>query len=373
MKNKHLIMNKILFVTNIPTPYRSVFFEKISEYSELTVIYESTNIKGLIFNQINSKSSYDIKFLNNYRIKFISPFLTLTKIIALNNYDIIFLTNFANLTQIYGYFLSIILKKKYAIEIDGAIKKKKEVFIKKIIKKLFFKNAIQIFSPSISSDEYLFDYGVKKSNITRYKFTSLELSDIAKLRSNKKTKTSNIKILFVSRIIKEKGIEILIEAFNDYCLEINSVKSELILIGYSPDEKYLNYIQRKMNSSTSYKGFLNREDLIRFYDSSDIFVFPSHGDIWGLVLNEAMARGLPVICSDKVNSASELIEDGVNGFIYNSHNKFELLNLIRFLILNESLRSEMSNNNIIKSREYTIEKMVLTHIDFLSKLNAKQE
>lgn len=179
--------------------------------------------------------------------------------------------------------------------------------------------------------------------------------------------------MFVSRIIKEKGIEILIEAFNDYCLEINSVKSELILIGYSPDEKYLNYIQRKMNSSTSYKGFLNREDLIRFYDSSDIFVFPSHGDIWGLVLNEAMARGLPVICSDKVNSASELIEDGVNGFIYNSHNKFELLNLIRFLILNESLRSEMSNNNIIKSREYTIEKMVLTHIDFLSKLNAKQE
>lgn len=125
MKTKHLIMNKILFVTNIPTPYRSVFFEKISEYSELTVIYESTNIKGLIFNQINSKSSYDIKFLNNYRIKFISPFLTLTKIIVLNNYDIIFLTNFANLTQIYGYFLSIILKKNTQLKLTVQSKRKR--------------------------------------------------------------------------------------------------------------------------------------------------------------------------------------------------------------------------------------------------------
>lgn len=359
-------MKKVLFITNIPTPYRSLFFEKLSNYVDLTVIYEDSIIRGLEFNHSSITPSYKLNIVNNHKLKKLGSFFIITKLIIFSEFDHLFLTNYANLIEIYTYLICVIFKKKYIIEIDGAVIKIKESFFKRGLKKIIFNNATMIFSPSISSDKYFESYGVKKSMIIRYPFTSIEYSDIKQSPKVLRDAKPKIKLLYVSRIIKEKGIETLINAYNDYCHNQRGAITELILIGNAPDDNYLKFIKSNMNSSTTYKGFLTKSELMDYYDSSDIFIFPSHGDIWGLVLNEAMARGLPIICSDKVNAASELIEEGVNGLIYNSENKQELLKLIEFLISNKALRISMSINNIKKIKKYTIENMVNVHIEALS-------
>ena len=60
-------------------------------------------------------------------------------------------------------------------------------------------------------------------------------------------------------------------------------------------------------------GFVHRDQLAGYYALAEVFVFPSHSDTWGLVVNEAMACGLPVISSDAAGCVADLIEDRWNG------------------------------------------------------------
>ena len=63
-------------------------------------------------------------------------------------------------------------------------------------------------------------------------------------------------------------------------------------------------------------GFAQREQLPAYYALADVFVFPTHTDPWGLVVNEAMACGLPVISSDAAGCAADLVESGWNGRVF---------------------------------------------------------
>jgi glycosyltransferase involved in cell wall biosynthesis len=63
-------------------------------------------------------------------------------------------------------------------------------------------------------------------------------------------------------------------------------------------------------------GFRNQSELPAFYDLCDVFVLPSTSEPWGLVVNEVMATGRPVVVSDQVGCARDLVTDGLNGFIF---------------------------------------------------------
>lgn len=116
-----------------------------------------------------------------------------------------------------------------------------------------------------------------------------------------------------------------------------------------------------------YMGFKSKEELKEYYQASDIFVLPTRKDIWGLVVNEAMANGLPVITTNKCIAGLELINNGKNGFIVEADNIIQLSNCINEIIdSNERLQS-MCVNSINTISNYTIEKMVKCHLQVLLK------
>lgn len=80
-------------------------------------------------------------------------------------------------------------------------------------------------------------------------------------------------------------------------------------------------------------------------------------DVWGLVINEAMACGLPVITADRCVAGMELIEDYKNGFIIEVDNKEMLSDKINQILNNKELINTMSRNNLMKIRKYTLENM----------------
>lgn len=84
--------------------------------------------------------------------------------------------------------------------------------------------------------------------------------------------------------------------------------------------KRLNYLQTKFKNQTNidFAGARFGADLRMEYDNAHVFVLPSTSEQWGLVVNEAMAAGLPVIVSDKVGAAFDLVEGYNTGFIFNS-------------------------------------------------------
>lgn len=163
-----------------------------------------------------------------------------------------------------------------------------------------------------------------KSGISVDKIHILRLGydkDNFTLKSRRKI-SDNFKILYVGNISKRKGVNILIEAFNSLALK----NSELILIGGLTDAKYL---LTTIKGKFKHIPHLNHNELVTYYQDTDIFVFPSYMDSWGLVVPEAMACGTPVIVSENSGS-KELVEDGINGFIIPVNDVEELKHKISF-------------------------------------------
>jgi glycosyltransferase involved in cell wall biosynthesis len=89
-------------------------------------------------------------------------------------------------------------------------------------------------------------------------------------------------------------------------------------------------------------GFRNQSELPACYALADVFVLPSGFEPWGLVVNEAMCFGLPVIASDKVGAVPDLIHDGVNGFVFPMGNVELLADCLRKVLLDDDRRQRMS-------------------------------
>ena len=105
------------------------------------------------------------------------------------------------------------------------------------------------------------------------------------------------------------------------------------------------------------------------YDLADIFVLPStfrdhDADCWGLVLNEAMALGKPVISTDATGSAHDLIEDGINGYMVQQKNSEELYQALNKILSDKKLKERMGKESKkIIEKNFTYEKMAKGFVD----------
>jgi glycosyltransferase involved in cell wall biosynthesis len=117
-----------------------------------------------------------------------------------------------------------------------------------------------------------------------------------------------IRYLFVGRLIERKGIDILLDAFRDVD------GGELWIAGEGP-LRHLVQMAADEDARVRPLGHVDGVDLEGLYRRADVLVLPSYYDVWGLVVNEAQVHGLPVIASDEVGAAADLVDDGVNGFV----------------------------------------------------------
>ncbi len=121
-------------------------------------------------------------------------------------------------------------------------------------------------------------------------------------------------VLYVGRLLDAKGILELLEAFEEV---VSRQQATLFLVGDGPDRfRYREICREREMNSVRFEGVRSQQDLPRYYGIADVFVFPTHSDPWGLVLNEAMCAGLPVICSTAAGAAADLVRPGHNGFVH---------------------------------------------------------
>jgi glycosyltransferase involved in cell wall biosynthesis len=148
-------------------------------------------------------------------------------------------------------------------------------------------------------------------------------------------------ILSVARFVPEKQPEFLIEAFRRLRVDRDA---SLLLVGSGPleaDARRL--VARRGIPDVMFAGFLDHEEIGRAYEVADIFVLPSREDTWGLVVNEAMNFGLPVVATDGVGCATDLIVEGRNGFVVPRDDPDLLANRLRLLVDSQELRLAMGS------------------------------
>ncbi len=154
-------------------------------------------------------------------------------------------------------------------------------------------------------------------------------------------------ILFVGRLETCKGLSYLVDALE----RIRWPDLNIIFIGNGPEKKRLEQRCQILLGKYFFLDHVPNEELYRYYALADIFVLPSittkdFKEPWGLVVNEAMNQGCPVIATDAVGAAAGgLVADGVNGYIVPEKNSNALKEAIEKILTNDELRAVMRQNS----------------------------
>ena len=162
-------------------------------------------------------------------------------------------------------------------------------------------------------------------------------------------------ILFVGRLVREKGAFDLLAA---YAKLESGLRGEvgLVFAGDGVSRKELAQQAKQISPGTvCCPGFAQREDLAGLYALAEVLVLPTHSDTWGLVVNEAMACGLPIIVSSAAGCAADLVEDGWNGYVVPSGDSEKLSAAIHSLVRQPELKQQMSARSLERIRNYSPE------------------
>ena len=140
-------------------------------------------------------------------------------------------------------------------------------------------------------------------------------------------------------MLDDKGIPELIEAFQKVVVEHDAT---MLLVGDGPDiDRYREVCSRRSITSVRFDGFCSQEVLPKYYAIADFLVFPTRSDPWGLVLNEAMCAGLPVICSRAAGASAELVYQKRNGLLHQPEDVDEICSHMLTLLRDEKMRKNM--------------------------------
>src|SRR5574344_1063471 len=357
-------MKRVLFVSNVPAPYRVDFFNELGLLCQLTVVFEAP------------RASLDIQFnWNDDRIKnFTAVYLSSGhfakykihwKIFKylIKDYDTIIMSNYANPTEGLGMLFLKLRGKTFYYETDGGLIKAEDSKLKKSLKHFMLSLASGYFSPSVPSDAYLQYYTKPNIKLYRYHFTSLFNDDIIKelmpiekrisLRKEMGIPESRV-ILAIGRFFKRKAYDVLINAFQQN--QFSDIG--LYMIGGEPTDEYITLARN--NKNIHFIGFAQKDVLKKYMSVADLFVHPTLQDVWGLVINESMGYGLPVITTDKCVAGLSMIP---SDYIVPAGNVDALATKIADVINDDDLLKEMSALNMKTIQSYTFQQMAKDHID----------
>ena len=363
---------KILYMVNVPSPYMVNYFNELGKYCERTVLFE----KSTSTERDDSWKEYVFKNFNGIVLKGYSTAVDaalcpqVIKYLKKNTYDYIFISNMATPTGILAIEYLRLKKIDYFLESEGGFAKDGQG-LKEKFKKHVMSGAKLYFSTTPIGDEYFLTYGATKDKLVKYPFTSIYEKDILKeipnietkmaLRNELQMQEENI-IISVGRFIPLKGFDILLRAFAG----LDNNAGLYIVGGDNPTDEYVQIINEFKIKNVHFVPFKLTEELNKYYEASDIFVLPTRSDVWGLVINEAMAKGLPIITTDHCIAGTEMV-DG-NGYVIPVDNVEVLHEKMKELLENDNKRNKMSQASLKKIHEYTFETMAKVHIEFLSKL-----
>ncbi|MEH2153401.1 glycosyltransferase family 4 protein [Nostoc sp.] len=133
--------------------------------------------------------------------------------------------------------------------------------------------------------------------------------------------------IVVTRLIKRKNVFRLVEAFAAYRQQIGHEQAwDLVICGSGEEESSIHnlIVEQKLSDCVHLPGFITYQAIGDWYGLANAFVHPALQEQWGLVLNEACAAGLPVLCSRTVGAGYELVENGKNGLLFDPQSREDM-------------------------------------------------
>lgn len=359
--NKALAAQKkrLLILSIFPAPYRVAVFRELAKHYDVDLFFE------VVHNQDRNADwfveSDEFKVLNTPENKraygrCLKNIKTYDMVLA---YD--YFSKRANLLMLRCMKAGV----PYAINCDGAFIN--DQLLKKAVKRLFVSHAALCFASGSFAGKYFLHYGAKKERIFYHHFTSLSEADYLETPLSGEEKTAlrdhlgiedRPTVLTVGQFIPRKGFDILLRAWEQVETDANLV----IVGGGGEKQAYLDYIRDHRLKNVMILDFMEKERLDQMYRQADLFVLPTREDVWGLVVNEAMANGLPVIATDRCIAGMELIRPGKNGYVIPAENPRRLAMAINRLLSNPKKMETMGQNSLAAVKGKTVQDIAAGHI-----------
>jgi len=183
--------------------------------------------------------------------------------------------------------------------------------------------------------------------------------DLKKFKPKKRKfdQKNELKILFVGRLHPVKGLEYLIEAFEE--VHKKHTHTKLIIVGDGQcKNKLMEIVDSKgLNESVVFTGAVDYEKIAKYYRNSNIFTLSSLSESLSHVILEAMACGLPVVATD-CGGPTELVKNGKGGYLVKPKSSKELSKKIKKLVENTELRKKMGKFNQDYAKKYDTNKIM---------------
>jgi len=219
--------------------------------------------------------------------------------------------------------------------------------LKELIKSLIIKQFDGYFNFGTLSKNYLLDLGAKSTKmlVNRNCVDNIALRNIYeqhfqnRLSTQKTLGIAPYNFIFVGRLIHYKNLLNFLESFADAQNQIKSDWGVIILGDGEQKEDLIQLVNEKHIKNVSFQAGVSWQQVPEYLALSDVLVLPSYSEPWGLVVNEAMACGLPVMVSEKCGCAIDLVKNGENGYIFSPYNKVEMTNiLLKFMGHTQNLK-----------------------------------
>ena len=366
---------KVLFTTNTPSSYRVDFFNELGKYCDLTVLFETQCDRSRNKNWMsNNYKNFTAVFLKGIR-KGDADAVCFDVLKYLNkNYAAIIIGAYHTPTARIAIEYMKLRRIPFIISSDGGFINERENRLKYWIKKHYISAADGWLSTGKTTTEYLEHYGAKNNKICLYPFTSVCKDKVLKEPVSQEEKSSlrvqldmkeNKICISVGQFINRKGFDLLLSAANEMECSVG-----IYIIGGIATQFYLDLVEKYQLKNIHFVDFMKKKDLEMYYKAADFFVLPTREDIWGLVINEAMSYGLPVITTDRCIAGLEMINTGKNGFIVPANTVKELKDAMEQILHCDLYK--LSVNALETAQQYTIENMALSHINYLKNKGIKE-
>lgn len=226
--------------------------------------------------------------------------------------------------------ICMLLRRKRAVWVDSTAFDRKKSGLKEAAKRVFFGHCDGFFCYGIRSKEYVESYGVDSSKIF-YRCQAAALPrdyDAAKIRlyyqQLKTDADAPPRFLYVGRLSAEKGLLDLLDAFALVRRHLPTAALDVVGSGDFEQDVKEHAAKIGVASAVDFMGAKSPEEIGRLLMQSSAMVLPSHSEPWGLVVNEALSYGCPVVVSDICGCVPELVLDGRTGYSFPSGDVAEL-------------------------------------------------
>lgn len=350
---------KVALIHNIISPYRIPLFEELAKNTSIDLyIYFTSKSEENREWDVSKDHSFNYKILPGFILPIgvnayfhINP--TIITELLFGKFDVIISAGYSSFSNQIVQLMARILRTPFILWSGSTVNEPSKLRSLSLpLVKLIVKYADAYIAYGTNAKEYLVQLGAQRDKVF-VSFNTVDTTFFGEQCVKCKSKKTILKnkfginhenvILYVGQLIERKGVNYLLKTH-----EKLSDKHDvgLVLVGNgNQKQELMKLCEDNAIDNVYFIDFVQKDVLPQYYAIADVFVLPSTEEVWGLVINEAMACGLPIITTEKVGASVDLVQNGVNGFIVKEKSSDELTMALEKIFVTNGLKDKMSKSS----------------------------